>query len=370
MDNKPANSLLMVGNLLSSTVGNRAICEEMSFRMAARGWYVVTTSTRPRRVPRLFDMLFTCLARRHHYRLAQVDVFSGPAFFWAEAVCALLRLIGKPYVLVLRGGALPRYLRLWPRRVSRLLGSADAVVAPSSYLKQEMSACRPDIKLIPNAIDISAYPFQLRNQPAPRLVWLRSFHRVYNPSMAVQVLSILARDFPQATLLMVGPDKHDGSLRQAVGTAGALGVADRVTFQGAVHKSQVARWINRGDIFLNTTNVDNTPVSVVEAMACGACVVSTNVGGIPHLLEHGRDALLAPPRDPEAMAAAVRRLLTESGLAARLSANARTKAEGFDWSAVLSEWENLLTSLDRKESTAAPSGSRLSAQINQECAGK
>jgi glycosyltransferase involved in cell wall biosynthesis len=103
--------------------------------------------------------------------------------------------------------------------------------------------------------------------------------------------------------------------------------------------------MSRGDIFLNTTNVDNTPISVLEAMACGLCVVSTNVGGIPYLLEHEHDALLVPPDDPAAVATAVRRLLTEPDLAEQLSRNARQKAEKFDWSIILPQWEALLISV-------------------------
>ena len=68
---------------------------------------------------------------------------------------------------------------------------------------------------------------------------------------------------------------------------------------------QVPSELNEFDIFLNTTFVDNTPVSVLEAMACGLCVVSTDVGGLSFLLEHEGDALLVPPDNPKAMAAAV-----------------------------------------------------------------
>ncbi len=68
-----------------------------------------------------------------------------------------------------------------------------------------------------------------------------------------------------------------------------------VDFWASVEKSEVPAWLAKGDIFLNTTNVDNTPVSVIEAQAAGLCVVSTNVGGIPFLLENGKDALLVPP---------------------------------------------------------------------------
>jgi glycosyltransferase involved in cell wall biosynthesis len=77
-------------------------------------------------------------------------------------------------------------------------------------------------------------------------------------------------------------------------------------------------------------------------MACGLCIISTNVGGIPYLLEHEHDALLVPPDDPAAMAGAVRRLFTEEGLAERLSCNARRKVEQFDWLNVLPQWEAIL----------------------------
>jgi glycosyltransferase involved in cell wall biosynthesis len=144
---------------------------------------------------------------------------------------------------------------------------------------------------------------------------------------------------------MVGPDKGDGSLQIVKRMAAEMGVMDRVSLPGGVPKSEVPRWMNRNDIFLNTTHVDNRPISVLEAMACGLCIVSTNVGGIPSLLKHEQNALLVPPDDHEAMAAAIEQILTEPGLAGRLSQNARTDAERYDWSVVLPQWESLIMSL-------------------------
>ncbi|MGC8827013.1 MAG: glycosyltransferase family 4 protein, partial [Anaerolineae bacterium] len=141
----------------------------------------------------------------------------------------------------------------------------------------------------------------------------------------------------------VGPDKGDGSLQAVRRTAEALGVLERIAFPGGVPKAEVPAWLDKGDIFINTTNVDNTPVSVMEAMACGLCIVSTDVGGIPYLLEHERDALLVPAGGADAMAEAVQRILTEPGLAERLSRNARAKAEGFDWSVILPAWEQIFS---------------------------
>jgi len=167
-------------------------------------------------------------------------------------------------------------------------------------------------------------------------------HRIVANWLDVILASLTPR-YPGARLTMVGPDKGDGSFGNTRQLAEDLGVDDRSAFPGAVAKTEVPTWLNRGDVFLNTTNVDNTPVSVLEAMACGLCVVSTNVGGIPYLLEHERDALLVPPDDPEAMTTAVRRLLADPALAEKLSRNARKKAEQCDWSIVLPQWDAVLT---------------------------
>jgi glycosyltransferase involved in cell wall biosynthesis len=334
--------ILLVGNFLSGAGFTRGVCEDLAERLTEAGWSVITTSHKPARLPRLADMVVTAWRRRHEYAVAQVDVYSGPSFLWAEAVCWVLRRAGKPYVLTLHGGALPAFARRWPGRVRRLLRSAAAVTTPSRYLWEQMRLYRPELRLLPNPLDIGRYPFAPRQRPQPRLVWLRAFHRIYNPTLAPRVVALLAREFPNVHLTMVGPDKGDGSLQATQHLAVELGVAGRIAWLGGVLKADVPVWLSQGDIFLNTTNVDNTPVSVLEALASGLCVVSTDVGGIPYLLEHEEDALLVPPDDPEAMAAAVRRVLTEPGLAERLSRNARKKAEGFDWSVVLPQWEKLL----------------------------
>jgi len=335
-------SLLIVGNFLSSTQGNRAVYEELAELLTVRGWQIVSVSAKPGRIARLFDMTSTVWQTRNTYHAAQVNVFSGWAFFWAEVVCILLKHLNKPFILTLHGGKLPEFATRWPRRVQRLLRSAAGVTTPSHYLFDQMRPYRADLQLLPDALDLNKYHFKPRLRPQPHLIWLRAFHYVYNPQLALHVLALLADTFSDIRLTMLGPDKGDGSLQSTKQTAIALEVIGRLELTGSIIKTEVPAWLNAGDIFLNTTNADNNPMSVIEAMACGLCVVSTNVGGIPYLLEHEQDALLVPPNNPQAMAAAVRRILTEPGLAERLSRNARRKVEQFNWTAILPQWEAIL----------------------------
>jgi glycosyltransferase involved in cell wall biosynthesis len=333
--------ILLVGNFLSGSGKARSVSEDLAVQLTGRGWQVLTTSTKPGRLARLFDTLTTIWRLRHQYAVAHVEVYSGWAFRLTEAACWMLRRAGKPYALTLHGGGLPEFARRNPQRVTRLFAAAHTVTAPSRYLLETMQPYRADLRLIPNPLHLPAYAYRPRQQAQPQLVWLRSFHEIYNPSLVPRILAKLVQRHPEARIVMVGPDKGDGSLARMQAVAKELNMLDRIEIPGAVPKAEISNWMNRGDIFLNTTNVDNTPISVLEAMACGLCVVSTNVGGLPYLLANGETALLAPANDADALANAISRILEEPALAAKLSSQGRAEVERFDWSVVLPQWEAL-----------------------------
>ena len=341
--------VLLIGSFLSASgLTTRSVSEDLALRLAHSGWSVLTASSRRSRPVRLADMLARVCFWRRRYGIAHIEVYSGAAFVWAEAVCCLLSALRKPHVLTLHGGSLPEFGRRWPRRVSWLFDSAAVVTTPSQYLRTQMASFRPDIRVVPNAIEIGRYSYRHRRHLSPSLVWLRAYHGVYNPSMALRTVTSLVGQFPEIRLTMAGPDKGDGTLQKTRDLVVQLDLDGRVCLIGNLPKTEVPDTLAKGDIFINTSNVDNTPVSVIEAMASGMCVVSTKVGGLPHLLDHEQDSLLVPPDDYVAMSNAVERLLREPDLAGRLSLNARKKAERFDWSVVLPLWEEIFTSSVRR----------------------
>ncbi len=63
------------------------------------------------------------------------------------------------------------------------------------------------VALIPNGIQLKRYPYKTRNSPAPRLLWVRAFSEIYNPLMAVDVIAERIKDYPEASLCMIGPDR-------------------------------------------------------------------------------------------------------------------------------------------------------------------
>lgn len=338
-------TLLFIGNFLPVPRYNKNIWHFLAEKLTGLGWNVIVTSDKERQLPRLADMLLTIWKQRKNYKVAHIDVFSGKAFIFAWLTTYLLKALNKTIVLTLHGGGLADLLARRPEAVGQVLRAANVVVTPSAFLQNAFTQVRDDILLIPNPVDLREAIFRERRQVAPSLVWVRAFHSVYNPTMAVKVVSLLEKSASDVSLTMIGPDKGDGSLGRTRKTAADLGVSDRIEIVGHVVHSEIPKWLDRADIFINTSNYDTAPRSLLEAMANGLCVISTRVGGIPLLAQDGSEDLLVDPGDAEGMANAVQRVLNDQNLAHQLSVRARLRAEAFDWEKILPRWDALFERL-------------------------
>lgn len=288
----------------------------------------------------MLDMLWYVLKLRNTIDVILMDTYSTSSFWYAFLVSQLARILKLRYVPLLHGGNLPQRLKNNPKLCSLLFGNAAINVAPSRYLLHHfMVSGFSNTVFIPNTLEIVNYTFKEREAIVPHLLWVRAFAEIYNPSMAVEVLRKLKTQFPDATLCMVGPDK-DGSLVTTKALAEAYGL--EIQFTGKLSKKEWISLSSDYSIFINTTNFDNTPVSVMEAMALGLPVVSTNVGGIPYLLEDGVDALLVEANSVSQMVTAVERLCSDPHLATSITRTARTKVEAFDWTNVRNAWKNVI----------------------------
>ncbi len=290
---------------------------------------------------RLYDMLLSVWRNRKIVDYVLIDTYSNRSLWGTIFVATLCRLLKLKYVTILHGGNLPRELEEKSLLTRWTFGGAYKLVAPSGYLKYEFEKMGYAVVLIPNNIDINEYKFKYRERLRPKILYVRSFHEVYNPEMAINVLAELKRVSPEAVLCMVGPDK-DGSMNICKQLAKRLRVDKDVLFTGKLSKKEWHTLSEEYDIFINTTNVDNTPVSVIEAMALGLPVVSTNVGGIPYLLEDGTDALLVDKNSVDSMVKSINLICSNKELSEKLSSNARLKAESFDWHIVKSIWNEIL----------------------------
>ncbi len=287
-------------------------------------------------------MLLTVFRNRKTTDYVLIDTYSTQNFWYAYAVARLCQRLNLKYIPILHGGELPARIERSPRVSKKLFGPAFLNVAPSLYMKIVFQqAGLTNVEYISNFISLDDYDFKERLELRPKLLWVRAFAEIYNPLQAIKVLELLLPDYPTAELCMVGPVKDD-SWKDCIRYAKLHRLP--VRFPGRLSKEEWTTLSKNYDVFLNTTNIDNTPVSVVEAMALGLPVISTNVGGLPYLISADIDGILVPPNDPGRMAAAVENLLQDPERALERTRAARKKVEAFDWEVVRKIWKSLLKS--------------------------
>lgn len=334
--------ILYLGNMLSKHGNSVSVIETLAPRLS-ENIPIKAYSSKKNQLFRLLDMLLAILRYRREIKVVLIDSYSSPrAFTYTLAVALLCRYLNISYIPILHGGDFPNRIQRWDSLCQFVFSNSIINISPSNYLRDAFEHKGFKTALIPNAVEVDKYNFKLRKIIRPRLLWVRAFHQsTYNPQMAIKALQLLTEYAPNACLCMVGPDK-DGSLKSCQTMANELGISDKITFTGRLSKAEWTSLSSGYDIFISTTNFDNMPVSVIEAMALGLPVVSTNVGGVPYLIEHEKTGLLVPPNDVEEMVRAITKLISNNALAESLSLAARQKAEQYDWRNIKPQWIEIL----------------------------
>jgi glycosyltransferase involved in cell wall biosynthesis len=304
------------------------------------GIKVLKYSHKSNQLLRLLHMCFGVIRHSKSYDYILIDTFSTKNFYYAWATSQIARLFKKKYIPILRGGDLPNRIKRSQKLSKMIFHHSYYNVAPSLYLKKAFEDQGYTAIHIPNILEIDRYTFKVRKELQPRLLWVRAFKHLYNPQLAIEVLKRLKDIYPEAQLCMIGPAKDD-SYDEVQKLVKTYQLENAVEFTGVLSKEEWHKKSEEYDIFINTTNFDNTPVSVMEGMALGLPIVSTNVGGMPFLIENGVDGILVEKDNPEAMTGAIVNLLTTNDQ--DMIQRAREKAVSFAWKNVKKKWFAILS---------------------------
>jgi len=332
--------ILYIGNILSKHGFSATTIETLGPLLEQEGFVVTYASSKKKKLLRFIDMFFKTIANARKVNYVVIDTYSTQNFWYAFVVSQLCRILSIKFIPILHGGNLPERAKKSAFFSKLIFNHAYFNVAPSNYLLKNFEQFNfPNVVLIPNSIEIINYPFTLRNELSPKLFWVRSIDPIYNPEMAINVLSRLKVNFPEVSLSMVGPYKgmSEGQLSSIIKKYNA-----DVVVTGKMSKADWHKYSENFDIFINTTHFDNTPVSIIEALALGLPVVSTNVGGIPFLVKDRETAMLVDDSDTQAMVEAIKELIENPDLAQKLAENGRKLAEQFDWQIVKNQWKEIL----------------------------
>lgn len=193
-----------------------------------------------------------------------------------------------------------------PELVHVLSNAVAAGQAPSS---QMLKAWRRELNLPDEALLVGS---------------ITRFHPVKRVGYLINAMAQVIRQIPQAHLVLWGDGPEREMLRANVQ---ALGLENQIHFSG--YDPQASLRLPLLDCFALASSSEGQPFVILEALAAGIPIVATRVGGIPELLEEGKEGLLVPAEDPIALVEAIARVLSDKALSARLSSAARQAAQRY-----------------------------------------
>ena len=249
--------------------------------------------------------------------------------FWGP-VCwptLLAKLLGKRVVVTFQGGAGDRFFRRWGVIALPFLRRADAVIVASEYLRRVLIGFGIQPLLVPNIIDPAHFEYREPLPLQPKLVVARHLHPLYNIPCVLRAFRIIEERFPDAQLFITGTGPQEAKLRALSVELGLQGV----TLTGFV--PDIRDIYRQAHICLNASNVDNSPVAIVEAFASGLPVISTRVGDVPYMIEHGVNGWLVDLDDHVSLAEGVIHLIEHPDEAAAIRREAYRRIWRYTWEA-------------------------------------
>ena len=338
-----------LGILGGQAVQARRLLDGWSGDPEVRAWLVPVNPTPPGPLAQALRLKYarTAVTQLAYWpslvrQLARADiahVFSASysSFLLAPLPAILVAgALGRPVVLNYRSGEAPDHLARSPI-ARRVIGSCHRNVVPSSFLAGVFAEHGIPSVIIPNTVDVGRFAFHPRRPLRPRLLSTRNLEPMYNVACTLRAFAMVQAVHREATLTLVGAGSQDAALREL---AASLGLRN-VRFAGRVPQDEIWRAYAEADVYVQSPDIDNMPSSILEAFASGNPVVSTDAGGVPAIVRHGVNGLLAPRDDHRSLASLVLRLMAEPDLAATLAEAGRRDCERYRWPAVRRQWLEL-----------------------------
>jgi glycosyltransferase involved in cell wall biosynthesis len=306
---------------------------------------------------------FAFLLLRNRGAIVHVHGASRASFWRKAPFMALAHLFRAPVVYHLHGGGFRRfYLRgcgaLGRRVVRHFLDRAAAIVVVSERWERwirEVSA-NENVVCIANPVRFDAEASPQRG--GSMVAFCGRVEAGKGVFELLEAVASLVPTLPEVRLEVAG----DGDLAGLERRASELGIRAHVHLHGWIDDAKRDALLARARAFALPSHAEGLPVALLEAMSAGCAVVATGVGGIPDVVTDSVDGLLVPARDVESLARALRRVLCDDELAARLGANARaTVAARFSPAHALAALETLYAELGagRASTCTAPRTRRL-----------
>lgn len=264
------------------------------------------------------------------YDVFHIHTCSYGGFLSAVMGITVGKMLKKRIVLTYHGGGGEAFFEKHSRFVRFFLLRTDANIVLSSFLGKIFEKFDLPYIEIPNVIELDHGAFRERESIRPNFISVRTLAPLYNIECILRAFKRVKTQMPEATLTVVGGGPSEEQLKTMALNEGIIGVK----FIGRVNNTEIYEWLNKADIMLSAPLIDNMPVSLLEAFNAGLLVISSNVGGVPYMIEHGVSGLLFESDDDAGLAENMLWAVNHQEEALSMIQKARARIDYYSWNSI------------------------------------
>lgn len=224
----------------------------------------------------------------HRYDVFHIHACSSWGFLSAVVGITIGRLLNRRVVLTYHGGGAETFFKKHPILINYFLRKTDVNIVLSGFLASVFEKYRIPCQILPNILELDDRKFKKRSVIHPCFVSVRTLSPMYNIGCIIRAFEIVQKQIPASKLYIVGDGCSRNELELMVEQKGI----NNIRFCGHVSNSEIYSYLDKADIFISSPVIDNQPMSVLEAFNAGLLVISSNVGGVPYMVENYKTGLL------------------------------------------------------------------------------
>ena len=286
--------------------------------------------------------------------IVHLNTSLNPRAYWRDiAYMMVARMCGANVLYQVHGGDLPQEFFRGSRALTAflhwtlLLPDAIVVLAQHELRAYRRFVPNQHVLALPNSVDCALYAVRERVRRAPgeplQLLYIGRLAREKGLFETLEALRLAKARGTATRLIIAGSGPDEGGLRRR---AAELGLADEVSFTGAVFGERKMELLRTADVLVLASYSEGLPYALLECMAAGVAVIATGVGAIPDVVLNDIHGRLVPCRDPEAISQAITALAADRDLLARMSTACRQRvATGYSLKAMAEEFCRLYFSV-------------------------
>lgn len=254
------------------------------------------------RIKKVFQFFLYFLELRNFFLCDRILIVSSSGnYFYFKTLPAILlsKFLNIPIIVDFVGGDILNKIGNKKTKIVKWLKKADLVFVPTDIFKIQFSKVGLESIVVPHIVDIERFKVtSIKQEKIPVFLAAKNLHEYSNVLNIIKAFEIIKKDLPESKLLIAG----DGPQKEYLEDYVSVNRINDVKFLGNISYDQMPEIFSQATVFLHATRIESFGLVLVEAMAAGLPIISSNVGGIPALIKNDFNGILVDSEDFKSMA--------------------------------------------------------------------